>query len=94
MVENSPLNALLTFQSRKVHEIRARIFNLTNGDDAATDFRCMFLKLSDSEEEGPLDLAFSTGRVSPFYDLNTLTRFVSAIEGDILEDWVEENAEQ
>ena len=94
MVENSPLNALPAFQSRRIHEIRARFFNLTNGDDAATDFRCMFLKLDDSEEEGPFDLAFSTGRVSPFFDLNSLTRFVTAIEGDILDDWVEDNLEQ
>ena len=94
MVKNSPLNSLPIFRSNRLREIRVRFFNLTNGDDAATDFRCAFLKLGDNEEEGPCDLAFTTGRVSPFGDINTLTRFISAIEGDIIEDWTEDHPDK
>ena len=94
MVKNSPLNRLPIFRSSRIHEIRARFFNLTNGDDAATDFRCAFLKFGDVQEAGPFDLSFTTGRVSPFVDINTLTRFIAAIEGDLLEDWTEDHPDQ
>lgn len=87
---DSPLaGAVEFFRPEKVNQIRVRFFNLSRGDDASDDFRCAFLKFGESENEGPLDLAFSTGKVSCFHSMATLQEFLTAMDGDeyCARDW-------
>ncbi|XP_045198128.2 polyunsaturated fatty acid 5-lipoxygenase-like isoform X2 [Mercenaria mercenaria] len=87
---NSPLAGPVDFfRSGRVNQIRVRFFNLSRGDDASDDFRCAFLKFGETENEGPLDLSFSTGRVSCFHNTATLQEFLTALDGDedCTRDW-------
>ncbi|KAL4232675.1 Arachidonate 5-lipoxygenase [Mactra antiquata] len=81
------------FRPGKVNQIRVRFFNLSHGDDASNDFRCAFLKFGDSENEGPFDLSFTTGRVSCFNSTSSLQEFLNALDGDedSVRDWALKN---
>ncbi|KAK3579727.1 hypothetical protein CHS0354_008868 [Potamilus streckersoni] len=68
------------FQPGGILDIRIRFFNLTSSDDGVTDFRCAFLKFGSVQTDGPFDLCFMTGRVSPFHDISTLKEFTYALE--------------
>lgn len=47
------------------------------------------LQFGESENEGPFDLAFSTGRVSCFHNTASLQEFLTALDGDVdsVRDW-------
>lgn len=88
--DKSPLEGPVDiFRPGRVNQIRLRLFNLSHGDDASNDIRCAFLKFGESDSEGPLDLAFSTGRVALFHSTSTLQEFLTALEGDddAVRDW-------
>ncbi|KAL3883123.1 hypothetical protein ACJMK2_029416 [Sinanodonta woodiana] len=77
------------FKPGGILDIRIRFFNLTSSDAGVTDFRCAFLKFGDVQADGPFDLCFMTGRVSPFHDVGTLKEFTDALEDGKqgLEQW-------
>lgn len=89
VISGSPLSTCPNFRDHAVSPVRVRFFNMLSGDDAANDFRCAFLKFGDNPEEGPLDLAFTTGRVSCFDSTSALQTFLSAVDGDEdrVRDW-------
>ncbi|WAR08058.1 LOX5-like protein [Mya arenaria] len=89
--DTSPLDfaGLDILRPGKVNQVRLRFFNLCRGDDASDDFRCAFLKFGEQEDAGPLDLAFTTGRMASFTNIAGLQEFCSAVDGDedAVRDW-------
>jgi len=56
----------------------------------------VIFQFSDSEEEGPLDLAFTTGCTSCFSSVASLQAFLSALDGDedVMRDWALNNPDK
>ena len=46
-------------------------------------------QFADKEEEGPFDIAFTTGNVGLFHDVASQQQFLTALDGDVdtLRDW-------
>ncbi|KAL3883125.1 hypothetical protein ACJMK2_029418 [Sinanodonta woodiana] len=80
LVADPPIPDFGIFTANCTKEIRIRFFNLIGFKDAAADFRCAFLKFGDTEDAGPMDMAFMTGAASPFNDVGTLQDFLTGLQ--------------